>query len=360
MRKFKRYLTAMLSLLMIFSVTACGKQTKPTEETQKPEPTETVESTDNAATALERVFPLGEVTPDDSYTIGFAVGTEDEFLSTIRGAVIVKAGELKVKIETLFAEDNYEVQLAQIGEFVEMGCDAIIATLVDTENVTAAIEAAGDVPIVFVNRKPVQDDLLVDNKVVYVGSDEAYAGRQQGENLASYFEGKGQETVKYILLRGKDGLHNTMERSESAIKALEDAGLEIESVYEASANWDRTEAKMTVLDVLNKELDVDCIIANNDLMALGAVDAVKEVDNEKYADVQVVGIDAIPLARVAIQNGDLAFTVFQDGESQGVTALSAAVALANGDDVPKLLDIPFIGIDSGNVDALNMADPQSK
>lgn len=85
MRKFKRYLAAMLSLLMILSVTACGKQTKPTEETQKPEPTETVDkSTDNAATALERVFPLGEVTPDDSYTIGFAVGTEDEFLSTIR------------------------------------------------------------------------------------------------------------------------------------------------------------------------------------------------------------------------------------------------------------------------------------
>lgn len=358
MRRFKRYLAAMLSLLMILSVTACGKQTKPTEETEKTEPTETVdESTDD--TALERVFPLGEVTADDSYKIGFSVGVEDQFLATIRGAVVSKGGEMKVKVETLFAEDNYDVQLAQIAELADLGCDAIIASLASTENVEPAIEAAGDVPIVFVNRKPVQDDLLVDNKVIYVGSDEAYAGRQQGEYLASYFEGKDLETVKYILLRGKDGLHNTMERSESAIKALEDAGLDLESVYEASANWDRIEAKATVLDVLNKELDVDCIVANNDLMALGAIDALKEVDNEKYADVQIVGIDAIPLARVAIQNGDLAFTVFQDGESQGVTALRAAVALANGDDVPKLLDIPFIGIDSGNIDALNLVDPQS-
>ena len=183
--------------------------------------------------------------------------------------------------------------------------------------------------VVFVNRVP-DDTSILNENAVYVGSDEHTSGKFQGDFLAKYFNEKGQKDIKYILLRGIEGQTSTTLRSESVLQALADNGINATETYAKSCLYDRTEALNQMGNILaDASKEFDCIICNNDSMALGAIEACTQAG--RTIDFPIVGIDATADGRQAIKDGTLAMSVFQDPNGQGGGAVAAALNLINGD-----------------------------
>ena len=107
-----------------------------------------------------------------------------------------------------------------------------------------------------------------------------------------------------------------------------------------TANWSRDEAQDLMTNWLSSGEEFQVVFANNDEMAIGAIQAMKAA-GISMEDVVVVGVDATQDALVAMQAGDLDATVFQDAFGQGEGSVDAALALARGEAVDQKVYIPF-------------------
>ena len=200
--------------------------------------------------------------------------------------------------------------------------------MVDPETAPQVIEAAGDMKVVFVNRPPVDTSVLNEN-AVYVGSDEMESGKYQGEWLAEHFKAEGKTDIKYILLNGTIGNVSTTNRTESCLQALKDNGINAtEATAPLAADFDRATAQDMISPLLTTT-EYDCIISNNDAMALGAIEALNAAGIDPTT-VPIVGVDATVDGRQAIKDGTLSMSVFQDADGQGRGALMAAANLVSG------------------------------
>ncbi|WP_283674861.1 substrate-binding domain-containing protein [Butyricicoccus sp. Marseille-Q5471] len=263
-----------------------------------------------------------------------------------------------VSFETQDAQNDAAKQLQQIEAAKNAGASAIIINLVDPETAGEMKEAAGDLPVVFVNRYP-SDPSVLDENCIYVGSDEHTSGKFQGEWLAEYFKGKGQNDIKYILLNGTLGQTSTTLRTESVLKALKDAGINAaEATAPLACDFDRAKA-MDKFTPLIGSTEYDCIISNNDAMALGVVEALEQKGIDP-AEKPIVGIDASKDGRQGVKDGKLAMSVFQDPVGQGKGAILAAANLINGKDISEgtgyekddtgfVLWVPFEPVTAENV-----------
>ena len=122
----------------------------------------------------------------------------------------------------------------------------------------------------------------------------------------------------------------------------------IEIIDRQTAEWSRDEAQDQMTNWMSSGEPFDIVFANNDEMAIGAIQAMKAngIDME---DVIVTGVDATQDALVAMQAGDLDATVFQDAFGQGEGSVDAALALAAGEDVDQKVYIPFQLVTPENV-----------
>jgi len=125
------------------------------------------------------------------------------------------------------------------------------------------------------------------------------------------------------------------------------AGIKI--IAEQTAEWDRTKAQNLMTNWMSKGLKYDAIVANNDEMAIGALQALKAggVDTSK---VIIGGVDATQDALASMKAGDLKVTVFQDAAGQGQGAVDTALKLAMGQKVDTKVYIPFQLVTPANMD----------
>lgn len=283
--------------------------------------------------------------------IGLTMSSRDQFLSTLETA-LTEAADAKGDVEVIAfdAENDIQKQLSQVSSFASQGVSAIIVNLVNSDSTAEIMNAAGDIPVVFVNRLPDTAILESAEKAAYVGSNESDAGQLQSEFLTEYFADKGTKELNYVLFMGTLGLQNTNARTDSAKKGLEDSGFTLVKQFEDTADFDRAKAMEKMQQFIGTKKPFDVVIANNDEMALGAVEAMKAAN---ITGVPVVGIDATANALAAIESGDLACSVFQDAKGQGSGALDFAYKYAKGETVDKYGWIPF-----QIVSAENLADFQ--
>ncbi|MEC8484249.1 MAG: substrate-binding domain-containing protein, partial [Pseudomonadota bacterium] len=115
-------------------------------------------------------------------------------------------------------------------------------------------------------------------------------------------------------------------------------GLKI--IEKQTALWQRSMGNDIMTNWLSAGVQFDAVIANNDEMAIGAIQAMKAVDLD-MSKIVVAGVDATQDALQAMRAGDLDVTVFQDAKGQGAGAVEAAVKLAKGEDVPQKVWVPF-------------------
>ena len=109
------------------------------------------------------------------------------------------------ELDSQDAQNDAAKQLQQVETAKNAGAAAIIVNICDVETAAQVKEAAGDTPLVFVNRLP-SDTSVFSDTCCCVTSNEVLAGQYQGEYLAKYFKAKGQTTIKYVLLNGTIGM----------------------------------------------------------------------------------------------------------------------------------------------------------
>lgn len=320
------------------STTAAAAET--TEASKSSEKASEATTTAKAASGEKNaiVDNLGEVKAKEAYEVGFSMPVRDQFMSAMEAAATAEGEAQGIKMTVVDANNNANTQMQNVQTFVSSGCKAIIVGLVNTDNAQQILDAANGIPVVFVNRRPSIE--MTAGKSAYVGSDERNAGRFEGEFLADFFKKQGKTEINTVMLQGTLGLEAVISRTDSAYEALEAAGLKVNKAMEDTAEWDRAKAQNKVQTFLGTSKPFDCVIANNDEMALGAIEALKSAGVDLKA-VPVVGIDATPAGLTAMEAGEMAFTVFQNPVGQGAGAVRAAVLFANGEDVPANVDIPF-------------------
>lgn len=252
-----------------------------------------------------------------------------------------EVGDITLQVED--AQGDVAKQLNQVNNFIATGVDAIVLTLADTSSapaITAAAEGAG-IPLVYLNLEPANLAQLPDSQA-YVGSKETDSGRLGGEAACKLLSaaGKASEAQVYILMG--DLVHDAARARTDAVKealaAGECSGATI--VDEQPAGWARNMALDLTTNWLTSGQPIDAIFANNDEMAIGAIQALKSAGTDMY-EVVVVGIDATQDGLAAMQAGDLDVTVFQNATGQASSAIDAAVALARGEKVEKEVMVPF-------------------
>lgn len=277
---------------------------------------------------------------------------DDNFLTVLRnGMVDLADGMDGVDIQVEDAQNDVAKQLDQINNFIASGVDAIIVNPVDTSAtvaMTAAAASAG-VPLVYVNRQPINMDTLPDNQA-FVASNEIESGTLEAFEICKILraQGKGGGARAYVLM-GELSNQAAVQRTKDVedILAIDMCNF-IEVIDQQTANWSREQAQNLMTNWLSSGEPFDAVFANNDEMAIGAIQAMKAAGLDM--DVIVVGgVDATQDALVAMQAGDLDVTVFQNAAGQGAGALNAAIALANGEDVEQKVFIPFELVTPANI-----------
>lgn len=277
---------------------------------------------------------------------------DDNFLTVLRNGMSDYVKTLDgVELQIEDAQNDVAKQLDQINNFVASGVDAIIVNPVDTsatEAMTKAAEAAG-VPLVYVNREPINVDSLPDNQA-FVASNEQESGTLETKEVCRLLSEKGKNPARIYVMMGELSNQAAVMRTQD-IKDVMKSGecqVELQIIDEQTANWSRDEAHDLMTNWLSTGEKFDAVISNNDEMALGAIQAMKAA-NVSMEDVIVGGVDATQDALAAMEAGDLDVTVFQDAAGQGKGAVDAALKLAKGESVDQKVYIPFQLVTPDNI-----------
>ena len=283
-----------------------------------------------------------------------SINAMDDFRQTLVDAAQQEADAKGVQLEVLDASDNIENQVEHIKKAAQEGYDAILCGPVSADTAVELKANAGDIPIVFFNSCP-DEKQLSEGEHIYVGSDESVAGQYQAEYVLDKFSDK--EEINVVIFKGPKGHSATNGRTKGVKKTLEASAKKINYVFEDYADWDGDTAKKMFELFLKTGSKADCVICNNDGMALGVVEACKEA-NIDLSSMPILGVDATADGCAAIEKGDMAFTVYQSGSGQGKAAIDAAIKLINGQSVKdidgatddgKYVWVPFEKVDSSNV-----------
>ena len=278
---------------------------------------------------------------------------DDNFLTVLRSGMQEYASTLDgVSLQIENAQNDVGKQLNQIQNLVASGVDAIIVNPVDTDATVAmslAAEQAG-IPLVYVNREPINVDDLPDNQA-FVASDERESGTLETQEVCRLLKEQGKgDGAKIFVLMGLLSNQAARQRTQDIhdVIATEECSF-MEIVEVQTGNWMRTEGRDLMTNWLSSGVEFDAVVSNNDEMAIGAIQAMKAAGMD-MGEVIVGGVDATQDALAAVAAGDLDVTVFQNAAGQGQAAVDAALKLAAGEDVEQKVYIPFELVTPENVE----------
>ena len=273
----------------------------------------------------------------------------DAFMLRFRNAMTAESEKSGAKIDIKDGQDDQTTQNEQIDNFINEGVNVLIINPVDRMAAQPMIDKAKEknIPVVFINREPTPEMLNSYEKAYYVGAKAEESGTESGQIIADYFKANPDADknhdgkIQFILLKGQNGHQDMILRSKYSVEAIKNAGFEPVEIASAIANWDKLQA-MNITNAFVMSIgpeNVEAIIANNDEMALGAIEALKNNDynkGDKNLYIPVVGVDANASALEAMSNGELLGTVLNDADNQGTAAVKLAVALATGGDINSI------------------------
>ena len=232
--------------------------------------------------------------------------------------------------------DDPDEQSALVDRALAMGPDAFVFAPVHPTRVNAAIEriqTAGIPLFGFVN--PIPGGRCVS----CVGADDGTLGGKIAEYLFAHLGGRG----RLLLVSGPAESVTSIAR----VRAFEDAAAKqpgIRVVGTCAGDYARDVARDAVARWLAANEGPDACLAANDVMALGALDALR-AERRKAA---VAGVNAIPDAIAAIKNGEMLATVDFNAMHMAALATECAVRHLRGKPVPKNIDLPAEIVDRRN------------
>jgi len=294
---------------------------------------------------LEKNLKIGVCTYDQFDTF---ISSMVEHLKTAAKKKEFETGA-SIAVEVVSAGGKQNVQNDQVSDFIDNGVDILCVNMADRTDATMIIDKAKNagVPVIFFNRELVQEDMERWEKLYYVGSEPVKSGILQGEIVTGLCSGKegmelydrnGDGTLQYVMLEGEAGHQDALIRTEYSVDTITEAGIPLEKLGDEIANWSRAQAQ-TKMNLWLGEFgdEIELVLANNDDMALGAIDAWKEYGKSPLPI--VVGIDGTEEAKEAIREGTLAGTVINDAEGQARSMLELAYSLHFHTELPENIEL---------------------
>ena len=290
--------------------------------------------------------------------IGVAVyDAHDSFIQSVYQMIEMyaekeeEAGEVEIKLQLVSSENNQQIQNDQIEGFIAEGYNAIAVNIVDRAQASTIIDKAqkANVPLVFFNREPVPQDMVIWEDVYYVGAKAEQSGKLQAEILMNAIaqgvevDSNEDGVIQYVMLEGEPGHQDAILRTYYSIKVLEENDFKLENIASDTGMWRKKEGKEKMLEWLDTLGDqIELVIANNDAMALGAIEALEE---EGYFDkedkIQVIGVDGMETAVAAIKSGKMLGTVFNNADKQGEAVLAKLYTMVMGKDPNNIVNATY-------------------
>lgn len=263
----------------------------------------------------------------------------DEYMSDLEEK-IQSMSTTRFTIKTYDCQNSQIIQNEYLDEIFNQGYKVVIINPVDRLSVYPIIEKAKETntKIIFINREPLTSDLNMSDNVYYVGANAVQSAKLQAGIIMDFFsfskkfptwlndyDLNGDHAIQAVILKGQQGHQDAEERTKYVVDELEKQGFEVDLLDTVIANFDRQEAKSATQQIiLDYGSQMEIIIANNDAMALGAIDALNDagyfsdVNNDGIIErdsepwFPVVGIDGLEEAIDSMNHGYLLGTVLND------------------------------------------------
>jgi ABC-type sugar transport system substrate-binding protein len=236
-------------------------------------------------------------------------------------------------------------QTSDVEAAVVKGAKGIVISPNEVDAMAPAIKAAIDagVPVVTIDRRVDK----VEGILAHVGADNVKGGEAQGELVMKLFP----DGAKIVNLQGQPGASPAIDRNKGLHNVLDKAGDKYKIVFEQTANFARDKGlSVTEAALAGMAEPPDVIVAANDDMALGAMEAVKARGLE--GKVAILGFDALPEALAAVRDGKLTATIEQFPGGQSAQAVQILLdKVKNGKDpASNLVLLTPIAITKENLD----------
>ncbi|MBP2161058.1 MULTISPECIES: substrate-binding domain-containing protein [Asticcacaulis] len=270
--------------------------------------------------------------------------TNDKFIGILKNSVEAEAvKDSNIELIVADAKNDEATQVKQVKDAIADKVDAVIILTVNTGSAKSVAEltSKAGTPLIYLNRRPPIERF--NGKVAIVSSNDLVAGRLQMRLVADKIGNAGNVAI----LRGEDGHPAATERTQG-VKEILASKPNITLVEEATGNWDRAQGEALVTQWLQGGKPINAVLANNDEMALGAIDALKKA-GKKPGEVYVAGVDGTADALVAINSGYLTLSLLQNARAQGAQSLADAKKFI-GKEYAELYDwVPYELIIPSNV-----------
>lgn len=253
--------------------------------------------------------------------------------------------DLEATVMIRDAGGSQRTQNDQVKELINAGCNVLCVNLVDRADPSEIIDLARehDVPIIFFNREPVAVDLMQWDKLYYVGADAKQSGVLQGELVVDMIRADSQidhnkdGKIQYVVLEGEAGHQDAIIRTENAVETLKNNGIVLEKMGYQIANWNRAQAQNRMEQMISQyQNKIELVLANNDDMALGALDAYKKLNYTEATLPVFFGIDGTDVGLEAVEDSRLSGTIYNDKEGQAEAMAKLAAALVSGEGMEKI------------------------
>ena len=320
-----------------------------------------------------------QVKADDEKILGAGIYSATDNFNSYIGKAITNAcdGIFKTNIED--GQNDQSTQNNQVDTMLAKGASAVAVSVCDVTAAPTLIQKckdAGNVPIIFFNKEITDYDVINSYENAYqvtsTGGD--YGASIQAQMVIDYWkehpemDKNGDGKLQLVYLMGDPGHTASQPRCDYLKSTIEDAGIEIDLLAEDTGMWVTATAKEKMDAWVSKYGDeIECCVAGNDAMALGALSAVEAAgfntdgeESSKY--IPIYGIDALPEILSKIESGEITGSVLQDAKTQGQTIVKMAENLTSGKDAvdgiegveveeeAKAVRVPYQAITKDNLD----------
>ena len=299
--------------------------------------------------------------------IGISIYQFDDTFMTLYRTELVRylTEELGFDEKNIIVEDgknDQEKQTDQIERFIADQADVMILNLVHASAapmITDLCSEAG-IPVVYINRQPDSMEMerwdLEGIQAAYIGADARQSGIFQGEEIAET-ENKGDVNgdgeVSYIMIQGEPENIDTQYRTAYSVKALENAGVEARELLAQRGDWNQSQGQKIMEEALDEFGDeIEVVFCNNDAMALGALEAIREADRTVGEDIYLAGVDALEEAVQSVVDGEFTGTVFNDYFSQSHGAAELAVKFLKGEETEPVTLVDYVKVTQDNAEEI--------
>lgn len=245
--------------------------------------------------------------------VGASISTlNNPFFISLDEGINNLAAEKNAEVKSVDAQNDTAKQSNDIEDLIQQDVDILLINPVDSSAITPAVESANaaGIPVITIDRSSDGGEILT-----LVASDNVEGG-EIAANYIKEISGEGTDTVQ---LEGVPGASAARERGEGFNNVAEES---LNLIDSQTANFDRAEGLNVMENILQASPDIQAVFAQNDEMALGAIEAIESAGLSDT--IQVVGFDGTEDGIEAVEEGRLSATVAQQPEEMGRLAMQAA------------------------------------